>query len=372
MRGVWVVRTALQSPLGVDAAIDEAHRAGANAVFVQVRGRGDAFYDSRLVVRSDLLADQPAAFDPLERVIARARARGLAVHAWFNVLLSANFGQRLPPEHVVARHPEWVMQPQGAGQRAFAVPPSGLAWLARQARSTGDVEGLYLSPSAPGVGEHLEAAVRELVRRYPVDGFHLDFIRYPSSEYDYSRAALTGFARRLGVKSSDPWSLPARHPAAWDEHRRSVLSDLVARLANAARSERPAVLVSAAVVPDEATALHHRYQDWPDWGARSLLDAVCPMAYTADSRIFRQQVAQARARVGDRTRVWAGVGAYRLDVPGIVEKVQLARAAGASGVILFSHESLRGQDVDRLRREAFPTAAVTMAPAATAEGPSAR
>ena len=116
VRGVWVVRTALQSPQGVDAAIDEAQRAGANAVFVQVRGRGDAFYASSLVVRSDLLAGQPATFDPLDRAIARARARGLAVHAWFNVLLTANFGQRLPPEHVIARHPEWVMQPQAAAR----------------------------------------------------------------------------------------------------------------------------------------------------------------------------------------------------------------------------------------------------------------
>jgi uncharacterized lipoprotein YddW (UPF0748 family) len=372
VRGVWVVRTALQSPQAVDAAIDEAHRAGANAVFVQVRGRGDAFYDSRLVVRSELLAGQPATFDPLQRVIARSRARGLAVHAWFNVLLTANFGQRLPADHIIARHPEWVMQPQAAARRAFSVPSTGLTWLARQAGSGDDVEGLYLSPSAPGVAEQLEAAVRELVRRYPVDGFHLDFIRYPSSEYDYSRVALESFARRLGVKSADPWTLPARYPAAWDEHRRSVLSDLAARLSGAARAERPAVLVSAAVVPDEATALNHRYQDWPDWGARSLLDAVCPMAYTADSRIFRQQVAVARSRVGERARVWAGVGAYRLDVPGIVEKVQLAREAGAAGVILFSHESLRGQDVDRLRREAFPPPAVTQVPAVLVEGPSAR
>ena len=76
VRGVWVVRTALQSPADVDAAIAEAHRAGANALFVQVRGRGDAFYESRLVVRSDLLANQPATFDPLQRVIVQARARG--------------------------------------------------------------------------------------------------------------------------------------------------------------------------------------------------------------------------------------------------------------------------------------------------------
>ena len=40
--------------------------------------------------------------------------------------------------------------------------------------------------------------MRELVRRYPLDGLHLDFIRYPSPDYDYSVAALEGFRRAAG------------------------------------------------------------------------------------------------------------------------------------------------------------------------------
>ena len=59
MRGLWVVRTGLTSPESVDRAVDDAARAGFNALFVQVRGRGDAFYSSRLVPRSDLLRGRP-------------------------------------------------------------------------------------------------------------------------------------------------------------------------------------------------------------------------------------------------------------------------------------------------------------------------
>jgi uncharacterized lipoprotein YddW (UPF0748 family) len=352
MRGVWVVRTALTSPQAVDAAVDEAYRAGANALFIQVRGRGDAFYASQLAPRSDLLAGQPAAFDPFERAIAQARARGLAVHAWFNVLLVANFSQRLAPDHVLAQHPDWAMQPRRAARRAQTADLRGLPWLAKETRDPDDVEGQYLSPAAPGVADHLEAAVRELMRRYPVDGFHLDFIRYPSRDYDYSRHALAGFARTL-VEPGDPVTAPDRHVAAWDEYRRNVLTRLAVRLSAAARAERPGVLVSAAVVPDEATAISHKFQDWPDWGVRRVVDALCPMAYSADSRVFRRQVELARERVGGRAPVWAGVGAYRLDTGGIVEKVRIARESGAAGVVLFSHESLLGQDLPRLRREAW-------------------
>jgi uncharacterized lipoprotein YddW (UPF0748 family) len=357
VRGLWVVRTALLSPEAVDRAVDGAHEGGFTDLFVQVRGRGDAFYASRLVGRSPLLQPQPATFDPFARLLQRARSRGLRVHAWVNVLLTAHFGLPLPPDHVVRRHPEWLMVPRAAAARALAAPPASLIAILGQA-GRWEAEGYYLSPSAPGVAEHLEAVVRELVRAYPVDGLHLDFIRYPSAEYDYSRAALEQFRLGRGA-AGDLLGGPARDPAAWDDYRRSTLSALARRLVTAARAVRPGLLLSAAVVPDEAAALNHKFQDWSSWVKDALLDAVCPMVYTPDSRIFRAQVEQARTRVPSGQALWAGIGAYRLTVEGIVEKIQLARESGAQGVVLFSNESIGEADWKRLRQEAFPAAVAT-------------
>jgi uncharacterized lipoprotein YddW (UPF0748 family) len=366
VRGLWVVRTALVSPEAVDRTVDEAAEGGMTDLFVQVRGRGDAFYDSKLVSRSALLSQQPADFDPLRRLLERAAGRGLRVHAWVNVLLTAHFGQPLPADHVVRQHPEWLMVPRAAASRALSSPTSGLFRLVGQAgRAAGEAEGYYLTPSAPGVVEHLEAVVRELLRAYPVDGLHLDFIRYPSAEYDYSRVALEQFQAKRGA-AGDLLGGPARNPAAWDDYRRETLTALAQRLSGAARGERPGLVVSAAVVPDEAVALNHRFQDWPGWMRQSLLNAVCLMAYTPDSRIFRSQVEQARVLVPSGRGVWAGIGAYRLTLAGIVEKVHVARESGASGVVLFSHESLAGPDWKRLRAEAFPVAVVS-SPTASAE-----
>ena len=372
VRGLWVVRTALVSPEAVDRVVDGAHEGGITDLFVQVRGRGDAFYESRLVGRSDLLAQQPAGFDPLLRLIERSRPRGLRVHAWVNVLLTAHFGLPLPPGHVVRQHPEWLMVPRAASARALSGPVSSLFSVVGQVgRTVGEAEGYYLSPSAPGVPEHLEAVVRELVRAYPVDGLHLDFIRYPSAEYDYSRAALEQFRRQRGG-GPDLLGGPMRSPAAWDEYRRATLTALARRLVEAARGERPGIVLSAAVVPDEAAALNQRFQDWPGWMKRSLFNAVCPMAYTADSRIFRTQVEQARALLPAGGALWAGIGAYRLTLAAIVERIQLARESGASGIVLFSHESLAGPDWKRLRLEAFPLGVAAGAGALTGPRAAAR
>ena len=124
LRGLWVVRTALVSPEAVDRVVDEAAEAGLNALFVQVRGRGDAFYRSSLAPRSPLLERQPQKFDPLKHLIARARMRRLQVHAWINVLLAAHFGQPLPDGHVLEKHPEWVMVPKSLATAALVASGS--------------------------------------------------------------------------------------------------------------------------------------------------------------------------------------------------------------------------------------------------------
>jgi hypothetical protein len=92
------------------------------------------------------------------------------------------------------------------------------------------------------------------------------------------------------------------------------------------------------------------------------------MTYTADSRIFQQQIEVAVQRAHGRP-VWAGVGAYRLDAAGLVEKVELARQTGASGVVLFSNESLEGDHLRTLREQAFGAAVPDQVAPASAAAP---
>ena len=95
MRGVWVVRTALATPESADAVVDDAARAGLNALFVQVRGRGDALYRSAIAPRSEVLRAQPPDFDPLARMLDHAVSEGfLGVEQRTN-LVSSDDPQRL-------------------------------------------------------------------------------------------------------------------------------------------------------------------------------------------------------------------------------------------------------------------------------------
>ena len=102
-RFFWVVRDGLQSPESIDALVNRAAEAGANGIIVQVAGRAEAYYSSSIL---------PAAafqdgFDPLAYTIARARPRGMEVHAWINAFLV--WSAPYPPgdsTHIWYTHPE--------------------------------------------------------------------------------------------------------------------------------------------------------------------------------------------------------------------------------------------------------------------------
>jgi len=351
-RALWVVRTTLTSPAAVATMVSSAKAGGFNTLLIQIRGRGDAYYHGGVEPRPPALASQPS-FDPLATAIARAREAGLRVHAWVNVNLVAGLELPSAREHVVFRHPEWLMVPEAlAGDLSTVDPrsPEYLGRLSRFARSRpNDVEGLYVSPAVPAAAAYTVGIVRDIAERYAVDGVHLDYIRYPQDDFDYGRATVAEYERTVPARD--------RNPERFRVFRQDAVTSMVVRLRQVVKGARPNAVVSAAVNPDPVEATTHRLQDWRTWLARDLLDVICPMAYTTDPALFAQQIARVRDLAGQHP-LWAGIGAYRLSPSEIGENVQAARRIGAGGVILFSYDSLtdpaRGPDYfARVARAAF-------------------
>jgi uncharacterized lipoprotein YddW (UPF0748 family) len=354
IRGLWVLRGSLTSPDRIDRLVQSASRSGFNTLLLQVRGRGDAYYDSALEPRG---AGVASAFDPLAYAIAAAGKAGLRVHVWFNTNLIASTAM-MPTSrtHIVNAHPEWLMVPRPIaadlarlGPRHSRYVPRLVEWTKRNAAG---VEGLYASPVTPDAAQHVERLISDIVTRYPISGVHLDYIRYPSNLFDHSQAALAAFRdalqrdlppsdrQRLDDRlRRDPLAYADAFPDRWADFRRLRLADLVARIRGAVHRARPDALVTAAVIPDAREAFQHKLQDWPDWARRGLIDAFCPMTYTTSLPVFNRQVAAARQAAAPRA-VWAGIGAYRLTPAQTIDHIAAARTAGAAGIVLFSYDSL--------------------------------
>ena len=355
VRGLWVVRFSLATPASVQAVVDRASRAGFNTLVVQVRGRGDSFYTSALEPRGGPLAAQPAAFDPLQEIIAAAHARGMGVHAWVNVNLVGDLTRvTTDPRHIADAHPEALMIPRALARELMGMSSSDPRYVERllawSRANDNRVEGLYSSPWSAPVRERVAAVTADLVERYDLDGVHLDYIRYPGPDFDYSAGALATFRnwaaprldadlrRRLdGFAERDPLAWADSLPDLWGVFRREQVTNLLRRIHLGVKTRRPWVVVSAAVLPDTVDARRDRLQDWPAWARSGLLDAVAPMAYTSDDGRFRGQIESVMAAASG-TEVWAGIGSYLAGLEGTLTKISIARELGSRGVFLFSYD----------------------------------
>jgi uncharacterized lipoprotein YddW (UPF0748 family) len=355
-RALWVTRTTLTSPEAIRQMVRAADAGGFNTLFVQVRGRGDSYYTGTLEPRAAELAAKPS-FDPLATVLEDAHAAGLKVHAWVAVnLVSSSVSLPASREHVIYRAPEWLMVPQELAAEMKKLDVRSPAYIGRLTRWTrahaDEVEGLYTSPVHPAAQNHAAAVIGEMVKRYAVDGVHLDYVRFPNESFDYSPSALELFKTTIlpdltdkerreaaAREQLDPSAYPNLFAERWNEFRRTGLTELVVKVRTAVKAARPDTVFSAAVVPDARQAAESRMQDWRSWLDQSLLDVLCPMAYTAEPGVFQQQVSAAR-EYADRVPVWAGIGAYRLTQAQTLQHIAAARKLGAEGIILFSYDAL--------------------------------
>ncbi len=337
LRGLWVVRDSLTSPSSIKRVVAEARAHHFNALFVQIRGRGDAYYQSSLEPRAEELAHAPKDFDPLAEVVRDGHAAGLQVHAWMNTCYVWGAGRKpSAASHVVNQHPDWLARD---AKNKYVL------------RTAPECEGAFLSPANPAARQHIHDVFLDVARRYDVDGIHFDYVRYPNASYDYSNAALFWFRvwmrgrltpteiSRADLRARrDRLAYPHLYNAEWQQFRRQQVTDMVGSISTDIKAIKPWMVVSAAVFADSRDARTTRGQDWKTWLQRGYLDAVLPMAYGASTPLVASQIAGAVAVARASGRyAYAGLGAWHIPAASTVAKIAAARRLGAQGVVLFSY-----------------------------------
>ena len=128
-----------------------------NAIFFQVRPACDSVYRSTVEPWTEFLNGEmgksPASyFDPLQFAIQEAHARGIELHAWFNPYRAGWVGKNISAKHIRRTHPHLV--------RAYG-------------------SYYWLDPGDAAVQNHTTKVILDVVRRYDIDGVHLDDYFYP-------------------------------------------------------------------------------------------------------------------------------------------------------------------------------------------------
>ncbi|MEO2195938.1 MAG: family 10 glycosylhydrolase [bacterium] len=387
--GLWVTQQSLTSRTAIERLVDDASRAGFTILLVEVsdlplepaaaaraRGRRDrgpsAGVDDRRR-RRDGRGD-----NRLQLLLTAARRRGLRVHAWIQVMRATRAGP-LPTSrgHVVNRHPGWIMVPRdlaGRLARLDVQDPAYLAAIHRWTQPSPDgVDGLYLSPILPEVAEHIGERLAQLLARYRFDGVHLDSTQFPSSDFDYGRAAVAAFRaeiadgltvaarRELDAQSAvDPLTYPDAFPRQWTRFRRSKMTALVARLGTIARRSRTGTRLSVSVVADQDEALGRRLQDWRTWADNGFVDILCLQPGSETAEEFELQVRAAR-QFTSRVELWVGLGAEWLSPFDTFDRIRASQRIDVDGIVVWRYDSVTDrtrQPPDHLRHIGLAIAAV--------------
>ncbi len=332
-RGVWITGDWLESPDRIREAVSVARQLRANALFVQVRRRGDAYYRSTLAPVGPREEGTEPEFDPLAAVLQEARERELAVHAWLNMFyVWSEKGLPTGEGHSLTEHPAWVLRD------SRGAPLSGYA--PEELEGAG-YDGLYLEPGNSTVRHHLRQIVRELLTKYRVDGVHLDYVRYPTLHCGYTAEARDMIRAVAGrdVGSASRLRSTDREAVVWKAWRAEQVSSLVRGISRDVSAIQPTVCVTASVVPDPTLSYEHYGQDWVGWLNEGLVGAVVTMTYSPDDELVRSQVAAGRHLTGPGG-LYVGLGVFNLPCQQLISRIEMARDVGCDGVVLYGMDQL--------------------------------
>ncbi|MGB3541685.1 glycoside hydrolase family 10 protein [Rubrivirga sp.] len=341
------------------ALLDRAVEVGLNAIVLQVRPMGDALYYSPNEPWSAFLTGEEAVppspwYDPLTFAVREAHARGLELHAWFNPYRAghpASIGRR-DITHISRQRPDLI-------------------------RRYGDQ--VWLDPGEPDAVDHSMEVIMDVVRRYDIDGVHIDDYFYP---YPINRNG-----RRVQFPDADSYAraLEAGETLGRDDWRRQNVDLFIERMYREVKDIKPHVKVGVSPFgiwrpgyPETVRGFDQYgeiYADARKWWREGTLDYLAPQLYwsiDSDGQSFPALLEWWASENASDRHLWPGLYTSRLlpDVGGydddeIPSQVRLVQdLEGATGTIHFSMKALvEGVTSAGAALEAGPYAEPALVPA---------
>lgn len=178
------------------AILERAVSLNLNAIVLQVRPSADAIYPSKIEPWTEYLTGaqgKPPSpwYDPLAFWVREAHARGLELHAWFNPYRARHDNARSPaaPNHITNTIPS-------------AVKRYG--------------KFMWMDPGEEAASKQTMDVILDVVRRYDIDGVHIDDYFYP---YPIEAPEVAGNAQALdgnGKPASKELDFP--DTPAWERY----------------------------------------------------------------------------------------------------------------------------------------------------------
>ncbi len=325
-RGLWVDRFDYRNRgiSGVQQIMADAASMGTTDVIFQVRGQGDAYYNSNFEPRAQALS---GSWDPLQTAIDAAHAQGMKLHAWMNTMPLWN-GTSAPSTSTPIPHPFYHTNP------SYRIEDLNGQLKPLQSGYT------IANPINPEWQQHVNNVASDIVSNYDVDGLHLDYIRYIGSiahaDLPHDAQSHAMFLSATGLDGANP-----ANEGAYQQYVRDRITDLVGDLQTTVKAADPNAQLSAAVWRDPDIGSNSYLQEYRTWLENDLLDIAMPMIYLSQSNNYLLQPnIQNTMSIPTNTLIAPGLGPYlHDDAPDspdlITQQLQTLYGAGANGSTMY-------------------------------------
>ncbi len=340
-RCIWL-RPAVWSENEIKKIAADIYARGFNSVCIEL------MYDNTMICpmpEDSLFETNPKCGkkDILQMWIDAFHAYDIEVIGWMSSLRVSHSSSSYQSQAVANKKPEWRIKAN-----------NGTDYLLQSG-----IKHYYLNPAIPEACDFLTETYRYIVKNYALDGFQLDYIRYPDGYadgiyYGYDETTLKLFKEQTGLdastaaKGSDIFNKFAQFKA-------DLVTAFAKQVTDMIHAERPDMYVSAAVAPQYEEGVTKKHQDVYAWLATGLLDAIYPMSYgTTDAFIKWTGITVDLARdcvsyMGMRD------GGYEQ----VKEQIIASRQYGADGSAMFAYAQLIAGDYTALSSTVYCTKAVS-------------
>ena len=331
IRAVWMDRGSIpKTEQGIREMVRAYDNAGINILHPETIFNGYSSYKSSYLTQKNLWGE----LDVLSIIIDEAHKRGMEVHPWVWVFRAGNLDDK---GGILTKHPEWSVVYKDGN----SVSQNGSYWLC---------------PSIPAVRILLISAFKEMVEKYPIDGLHLDYIRFDNQKPSpscYNNSCRLRYEIEYGIDPLDiePFTRPV---IDWHVWRETLIDSFVNAVGCEVRKINPDIKISAAVAPHPDSARLSYLQNWTYWANNGYTDFLSPMVYTPDSRIFQRLVNIESNSSNGKTPLAPGIGLHLIRDPEVaVEQVKIAQNTKCGGVTLFAGSYINKNILKILKREVF-------------------
>ncbi|MBL8525909.1 MAG: family 10 glycosylhydrolase [Betaproteobacteria bacterium] len=354
--------------------VERARELNLNALIVQVRPSADAIYPSNFEPWTEYLTGETGKppqpfYDPLQMWIEESHSRGIELHAWFNPYRARHTSAKSAPsrDHIANTHPAVVKDYGGY---------------------------LWMDPGEALAAQRTLDVILDVVKRYDIDGVHIDDYFYPYPVTD-PPAATPAVPKPVEIDFPDDaaWSayLLGGGKLARADWRRQNVDKLIEKIYRGIHGEKSWVKFGISPFgigrPDRRPAgiagfsqYDKLYADVELWLREGWLDYFVPQLYWPIDQAAQSYPVLLDYWIKENTKgrhVWPGLFTSRIEkeatakswkVDEVINQIAVTRLRGAAdplvrGHVHFSMVSLteNRQGLNEQLKRAYPAPAITPA-----------